>query len=276
MRQIIPLLATLTALISLQASASPLLNSPSKFLQAQTQQPNSNSDLSLLIESLRDFLQYDTYTTQSYLQVDGQSPGVEFKVYVQINTTVSSPNKFRSEIVFGQLGETPGNRYEVISNGESVWIYQPEKQIYQVTDYESFDGSTDSFLIGLSSTLFLQIPPFFRSFLNEGTDIAMIESLLGSSVPDSLSGEAVTIEEQQYAAYEFNDEGSGFNIGVVLDPVSKMLKQVNFQGVSEELNIEATEQINSRVANPPVTADTFNFVPTEEMTEVEEIKVSPI
>lgn len=276
MGKIIPLLAILTALIPLQASASTFLNPQSKFFQAQTQQSNGESNLSLFIESLQNFLQYDTYTTQSYLQVDAQSPGVEFKVYVQITTTVSSPEKFHSEIIFGKLGGPSGKRYEVISNGEYVWIYEPEQQIYQVTDYENFSGSTDSFLIGLSSTLFLQFPPFFRDLLNEGKGSGIIEGILASSPLNPLNSQAITIEGQQYFAYEFKDKGSGFNIVVVLDPVNKTLKQVDFEEFSAELNIQATEQINSRVANPPVTADTFNFVPTEEMKEVEEIKINPI
>lgn len=85
-------------------------------------QPN----LTLLARTVANFFRGDRAETESALEIKGTSPSLIFQVYLQVNTIVQSPQRFRSEIVFRDPGGAVGHRYLVISDGDRVWTSNTE------------------------------------------------------------------------------------------------------------------------------------------------------
>ena len=253
-----------------EAMQPPIIEHP--VMLAQT---TNSPDLSLLVKTSANFLAGDRYQTESNMQIIGTAPGSNVVLNIQIKTIVQAPKQFRAELTFPQPDRTQSLTGLIVSDGKQVWLYRPDLRQYTTLPYEKFDQSDDSFLIGMSSSLFLQIPAETRKQIAQGNLEANTNVLKELGLPPSLKGGQRTIDGQKFYGYEYTDEKEGFLFQAVVEPSTATLQQLQISGKAESLDIVITEQILQRTTNPEVTANTFRFIPPSGVQQVDQLPIIP-
>ncbi|HEY9610022.1 hypothetical protein [Allocoleopsis sp.] len=265
---------------------------PSQTVQVQSQPsidnttaPEANSqlsnqpDLALLAKTVANFVKSERYQTESELQLNATSSGTTVRSSAQVKTLAQSPQQFRSEITFGTPGSSGGRRYLVVSNGKQVWIYRPDLKQYAVSDYASFNKSDNSFLIGMSSSLFLEIAPEFKPLRVQGSisdqKIREILAEMLRSEKTNLKGDRRSIEGRDYYVYEYTDTKEGYTINALVAPDQATVEQIRIVSQSEGVDVVINEKILRRVENPAIAPDTFNFSPPQGAKKVKSISLEP-
>lgn len=268
-----------------KAQLSPTVQVQSQPSIDNTTAPEANSplsnqpDLDLLAKTVANFVKSERYQTESELQLNATSSGTTLKSSAQVKTLAQSPQQFRSEITFGTPGSSGGRQYIVVSNGKQVWIYQPDLKQYAVSDYANFNKSDNSFLIGMSSSLFLEIAPEFKSMRVQGSisDQNIREVLVEMLRSENalIKGGRRSIEGRDYYVYEYTDPKEGYTINALVAPAQATVEQLRIMSKSEGVDVVINEKILRRVENPPLTPDTFNFAPPPGAKKVKSISLEP-
>ncbi|MBW4571875.1 MAG: hypothetical protein KME31_28840 [Tolypothrix carrinoi HA7290-LM1] len=254
-----PILMTITAL-SIVALVMPKANAiqASNKLQVTSATQLSQAtavDISLLAKTITGFLQSDRYQTESQILVSAKNQGIDFTTYAKVKTIAQSDGKFRSEITFTRQGEQPKPPTLVISDGKQVSIYKPDSKEYAVTSYDNFGKSDDYFLIGMSSSLFLQIPSDARKILARGQlSDKEILAQIGLTPNLDLKADQRTVEGESFYVYNYTASKEGLTFSGFVQPQTATLKQLQISGKSQGLDILIAEKILNRTANPAVTA----------------------
>jgi outer membrane lipoprotein-sorting protein len=260
-----------------QAQSNPSINNPTS--PEPNSQLSNQPDLTLLAKTVANFLRSDRYQTESELHLSGTSSGTTVTSAAQVKTLAQSPQQFRSEITFGTPGSSGGRRYLVISNGKQVWIYRPDLKQYAVMDYESFNKSDNSFLIGMSSSLFLEIAPDFQQMREQGSisDTNIREALqeLLRSEKTTIKGGTRRLEGRDYYVYEYTDPKDGYIINALVATNTATVEQIRITSQAEGLDVVINEKILRRVENPAIAANTFSFSPPQGATKVKSISLEP-
>lgn len=233
-------------------------------------------DLPLLVKTGTAFFQSDRYQTESQMEVKGGNQGSEFTFHTQIKTIVQSGRKFRAEIAFTRPGEPAKPASLLISNGQQVWIYRPDLHQYAVTSYKAFENSDDSFLIGLSSSLFMVLPEDARQQVAQGQlSNTQVLQEMGLANNKLLKGDKRTIEAETLYVYKYTDTKAGLTYSAFVQPETATLQQLQIAGKSQGLDILIAEKILSRSANPAITQQTFTFSPPQGSKQVKSLSLSP-
>lgn len=255
-----------------RSQSSPLQKRPAL---AQNAQPTSvNAEIALFGKASSNFLRGDRYQTESKMQVTGKTANASFSMNFQLSSVVQSPNKFRNEITFLSDNNTIGQKASVISDGKQVWIYRPDLKQYSVSSYQKFDQSDDTFFIGLSAILYLQIPPDVRQILAQSslTDPKVLAEL---GLQNALKSSKQVVAGQTLHAYEYTDTKEGYQYSALIDPQTAAVRQLQVRGKSEGMNITITETILRRTPAPAIKANTFTFSPPQGSKQVEKLSISP-
>lgn len=233
-------------------------------------------DLPLLVKASTAFFQSDRATTESVMMIKSGNQAAQFKAYAQIKTIVQSNKKFRAEIAFTRPGEQPKQKTLVISDGKQVFIYRPDLQQYAVTSYEAFDKSDDSFLIGLSSSFFLNIPEDTRQQIAKGAiSPNNVLQEIGFTDNQHLKADKSTVEGKAISVYNYTEAKTGNTFRAFVQPETGTLKLLQLVTKSDDLDVEVTEKILQRSLNPTINAQTFNFTPPKGAKLVKSLSVSP-
>ncbi|MBW4522845.1 MAG: hypothetical protein KME16_24675 [Scytolyngbya sp. HA4215-MV1] len=238
-------------------------------------QAMGSPDLPLLVKTSAHFLAGDRYETKSKMQIIGTSPGSNVVLNMLLRTIVQAPHQFRAELTFSQPDGASSLSSLIVSDGKQVWLYRPDLKQYSKLSLEKFDQSDDSFLIGMSSSLFLQIPSETRKEIAEGNLEANADALKQLGLPLSLKGGQRTVNGQKFYGYEYADEKEGYLFSALVEPTTATLQQLQISGKAESLDIVITEQILQRTANPEVTATTFRFTPPSGVKQVDTLPIIP-
>ncbi|NER94460.1 MAG: hypothetical protein F6J86_11570 [Symploca sp. SIO1B1] len=259
--------------------------------QAQTSYPlkqetvsqlEEKLDLSLLANTVTNFLRSESYQTQSEMEISMTAPGLSLKYLVEIETFTQAPDKFRSEITFLPSFEssTPVN-YTVVADGSQIWIYRPDLQQYAVTNSADF---SEMFLTGFSSLIFLEFSASIRESFPEAEithenivdliEVTLKSNNFQSNDPNLNSGKQ-TVQDKEYYIYEYTVPEEELLFKAFVDPETAILNQLQFALKDEESNFVFTEQIVQRIANPLITADTFSFSPPQGAIMVESLSIRP-
>ncbi|MGI0484571.1 LolA family protein [Pantanalinema rosaneae CENA516] len=256
---------------------SPVVSQQAPLRAQSPSQTTATPDLSLLARASVAFVQSDRYQTESIMEVTGTTPQQTFKAGVQATTIVQSPKQFRAEIAYNRPDQTGLVNILVVGDGQQVWIYRADTQQYTVKSYAAFEQLDDSYFIGVSSLLFLQLPPDDRRVIAQGAlaDSQVIQELGLLSNP-GFKGRPQLIDNQPLYAYEFTDAQEGFIVNAFVDPITGTLKQLRISGQAEQVDYAITETIRRRTANPLVTANTFRFTPPVGARRVESLAIGPL
>lgn len=274
-----PILMTVTALsiVALVAQKVNAIPTSSRLqVTSDTISQATPVDISLLAKTITAFLQSDRYQTESQILVSAKNQGLDVTTYAQVKTIAQSDGKFRSEITFTREGEQPKPPTLVISDGKQVSIYKPDSKQYAVTSYNNFGKSDDYFLIGMSSSLFLQIPSDARKILARGqlSDKEILQQI-GLTVNSDLKADQRTVEGESFYVYNYTATKEGLTFSGFVQPQTATLKQLQISGKSQGLDILIAEKIRNRTANPAVTPQTFTFSPPQGAKKVKSLSISP-
>ncbi len=233
-------------------------------------------DLPLLVKTVTNFLHGDAYETESQTRFSLGQQGANVDFYMQSKTIVATPGKFRAEVVFTKPGETTKEPTLIISDGQKVSIYRPDLRQYTVMSANAFEKTNDSYLIGMSSALFLQVPSDAKQIVAQGklSDKDVL-SEIGLAANTAIKQDQQTIDGVPLSVYNYTDSKAGWTISAFIQPETTTLKQLQVAGGGEGFNIVMTEQILSRTENPPITPTTFTFTPPKGAKLVESLEITP-
>lgn len=264
------IIAMLAGKVNAMPPASSLQITASK--ATNISQAKEKLDLELLARAITGFLQSDRYLTESESLVSAKTEGFDFKINVQTKTLAQSGRKFRSEITFTQPG-TKAKLYSlVICDGKQVWIYRPELKQYAIIPYTAFK---ESFLIGISSLAFLEIPEDTRKLISQSDSSSEIVQEFGLTNDSGLKEEKRTVDGEEFTVYSYTDTKDGFSFSGFFQSATATLKQIQMGGNSQGLDILITEKIIQRTANPTIDAQTFTFSPPPGAKKVRSLSISP-
>ncbi|MBD2693714.1 LolA family protein [Anabaena catenula] len=235
-------------------------------------QAETTPDIDLLAKTIRDFLQSDRYLTESESLVSARTEGFDVKFNIKTKTIAQSGRKFRSEITFTEQGDKGKSTRLVISDGEQVWIYRPDLKQYAVTSYTDF---RESFLIGISSLMFIEFPEDARQPIAQSENSKSTLQEAGLTNLKELQQEQRTVDGEELSIYTYKDSREGFTFSGFIQPQTANLKQLEMRGNSEGLDIVVTEKILARTTAPAIDAQTFTFTPPAGVKKVESLSISP-
>jgi hypothetical protein len=244
--------------------------------QQNTTQNDKDVYLPLLARTFVNFLTSKNYRSDSQMEIGGQYGSANVKFNVNINTIVKAPKQFRSEISFPGNNGTPVRRYTVISNGKEVWTYRPDARQYAVSSYAEFDGSDNSFLIGLLPSLYLSLFPSVQESIASGS--FDYKDVLAELEVDSagVKWKKQNLEGKEYYVYGIDEAKSDYQFNFFVEPETATIKQIQLEGREKEFNIIVKDKIIRRVENPTIAANTFSFSPPRGTKRVKTISINPI
>ncbi|BDA68325.1 unknown protein [Calothrix sp. PCC 7716] len=237
---------------------------------------SSQLDLPLLIKTGESFFKGSNYQTVSEMQLRGAKQNTDVTFYIQAKTTVNSTNQFRSEIAFTQDGKPSKESAVVVSDGKQVYIYRPDLKQYSVISFQAFNKSDDSFLIGLSSSFFLEFANNMGKYIASGA-LSQPEVIkeISTAANQAIQGETRDIEGKQTYVYSFNDPKQGYTISAFVNPQLANLEQMQIVGKDDGLDIAIIEKIQQRTEVKNLAPQTFKFTPPKGTKKVKSLSISP-
>lgn len=236
----------------------------------------SQLDLPLLIKTGESFFKGSNYQTVSEMQLRGAKQNTDVTFYIQAKTIVNSTNQFRSEIAFTQNGKPSKESAVVVSDGKQVYIYRPDLKQYSVISSQAFNKSDDSFLIGLSSSFFLEFANNMGKYIASGA-LSQPEVIkeISTAANQAIQGETRDIEGKQTYVYSFNDPKQGYTINAFVNPQLANLEQMQIVGKDDGLDIAIIEKIQQRTEVKNLAPQTFKFTPPKGAKKVKSLSISP-
>ncbi|HLO85119.1 MAG TPA: hypothetical protein VK203_08930 [Nostocaceae cyanobacterium] len=242
-----------------------------KTTKISQRQTTLNKDL--LVKAITKFWQSDRYLTESQSLITAKTQGGDFKFKINTKTIVQAGGKFRSEIFFTEIEDQTKQQYVVISDGKKVWTYNPVSQEYSISSSDNFQ---ESFLIGVSSLVFIQFPEEARVAISQNQSSSeKILQEIGLLDNTRLKEEQGIVDNQQVSVYRYTEPEDGFNFSAFIEPVEGIVKQVQFGGQSSGFDILITEKILQRTSQPVTTAQTFKFSPPLGAKQVKSLSIDP-
>ncbi|MBF2065199.1 MAG: hypothetical protein IGS39_12365 [Calothrix sp. C42_A2020_038] len=243
---------------------------------ANTVNPTQKLDLPLLIKTGETFFKGNNYQTVSQMQLKGTNQGTDVTFYIQTKTIVNSDNKFRSEIAFAQEGRPVKQSAIVVSDGKQVYIHRPDLRQYSVISPQAFNKSNDSFLIGLSSSFFLEFADSIGKYIASGAlSQPNVINEISAAANQAIQGESRNLEGKQLYVYSFNDPKQGYTLSAFVNPQFANLEQMQIVGQDNGLDIAIIEKIQQRTEVKNLAPQTFSFTPPRGAKKVKSLSISP-
>ncbi len=235
-----------------------------------------------LVQATSKLLGQQSYQIESELKITGNSPDAPLVSKAQISTTVAAPNKVNAEISF--IEENKNRKYQVVSNGVQVWIYDAEENQYSVSEYNQFIQSQAGLAVGTLSSFYLKT-------LNTVNNSTVASRTIAKLPPDrllryfqryaniDLQNMAVRteqIEAQTYNVYGINAADQSYQVTTYVNPQSADIERVDLSGNKDGLEILVKEKVISQTIPKTIQADLFSFSSPEDAEEVtEQIAIAP-
>jgi outer membrane lipoprotein-sorting protein len=235
-------------------------------------------DMSVLAQALTNFFTGKATQTESNMAIDATSKTMNVRVQYQTTTIVQAPGRFRAEISLNPMTKQaqPSDKILVISDGQRVWMYRPDLKQYSSMTYQEFNRRNDSWIIGMTSMLYLQLAPDIKPYVDQGslTDKTVQEQLSAMATSD-LKGGSQQVNGENLFVYEYVDKKAQISYSALIRPLDKSFKQVQFKGNMDGGKIAMTETIQKRIANPTIAPDTFRFKPPQGTKQVKSLQLIP-
>jgi outer membrane lipoprotein-sorting protein len=285
MKHIVRFYAGIIGVLSLSGSGWLVINpvsaqsSPSIAAPTPTQKYDADN-LKLFLRAFRDFGQGNATKITSKLLLLATTQGVTMDINIQIQAIAQKPNQFRTDIIFGAENSASKRRYQLVSDGKTVWVYRPDTQEYSVQTYAEFDKSSDSFLKGVSSSVFLTLPADLKSSFSD-ENLAMIASdptLVASLYREmkiQFKGYQKDKAGKNFAVYSMGESKSLEQVNLWIEPQTATLQQFQISAQDKGLDIKIQEIIINRIANPKIEPNTFQFIVPKGAKRLKTISISP-
>ena len=265
--------------------------------QTSPQTPQATPDNSLpliqatpLFQATSRLLAQSSYYTESKIEINDCEASRRHRTTdtaisnALIKTTVAAPNKFNTEITFVGNNELSDRKYQIISDGVKVWIYDIAQNQYSIDEYQQFIKSPSGLAVGMLSNFYLktlnsvnnnpvavntlkQLPPerlvrYFQRFAN--IDLQNME----------IRNEQ--IENTAYVVYDADASDRTFKVMAYVAPQSANIERIELSGKKDGLNLTVKEKIISQTVPESIPADLFSFIPPEDARVAEQIAIEPL
>lgn len=244
----------------------------------------SQTATSPLVQAGKGLLSLERYELESVMAITGDIPGASFASDAKIKTIVEAPNKFKSEITFVSPNGLEGKAYDIISDGEQVWIYNYANNQYSISDFKTFLQTREGFLVGALSYFYLNtrsnigssnIIANFLAKLPEDRLLRYFQRFSNLDLQNSVIRDE-TIEGKSYKAYDIDATNKGFQATTYINPEQGNLERVDLSGTKDGLQLASKEQIINQTIPESFADDTFVFNPPDDAEQVEQqITITP-
>lgn len=222
-------------------------------------------DLKLLTKAIGIFWQGNRAQTESQVVMTIQPQGKN-TTPVQINATVKTiaqtDDRFRSELILSRSGSPTKTAYTIVCDGQNVWIYRPDKRQYSQTTFSEFKPQPYSLLVGLSTVFFVSAPEAGRKTVI--TDIAAGRDPFKSIPAElmaNLQGNTRQVDGQSLQVYTTDNKVSKISFTGLIQPVTGILKQIEFTSTTEVGDMKIVEKIMTHTTTTNPSKQTFKFSP---------------
>jgi outer membrane lipoprotein-sorting protein len=252
---------------------------PSNAIQTQPQKSDAES-LNLFLRAFRDFGEAKAIKTTSNLSMQAKTQGATIEIAAQIQAVAQKPNQFHADVTFGSGVNAAKRRYQIISDGKTVWIYRPGTQEYSVQTYTAFDKSSDSFLKGITSGIFLGLPAdLSSSFSDENLAAIASDPVLVASMYREMGTQFRGYQKDKvgktFAVYSIGGSKVSEQINLWVEPQTATFQQFQGSGQDKGSDFNIQETIIDRTANPKIEPNTFRFIVPKGAKQVKTLSISP-
>jgi outer membrane lipoprotein-sorting protein len=222
-------------------------------------------ELKLLGKAIGLFWQGNRAQTESQIVMTYQRKGTK-AAPVQINaiikTIAQTEDRFRSELTISRSGSPATITYSILCDGQTVWMYRPDKRQYSQSTFAEFKPQPYSLLVGLSTVFFVSMSEPGRKAVvaDLATGTNPLKSLTASQAANFKSS-IIKVEGQNLRAYTFDNQAEKSNFSGFVQPETGILKQVEFVSNTPEAEIKIVEKIINHTTTTDPNTKNFRFSP---------------
>jgi len=246
--------------------------------------PAPQTAVSPLIQAGKELLSLERYELKSVMEISGDIPGASFVSQAQIKTKVEASNKFNSQITFVSPSGLEGKTYQIVCDGNQVWIYNVATNQYSVSDFKQFIQTREGFLLGTLSYFYLNtrsnigssnIMANFLAKLPEDRLLQYFQRFSNLDLQNSVVKDG-TVEGKAYKAYNIDASSQGFQATAYINPDKGNLARVDLSGTKDGWQLASFEQIVNQTTPESFPEGTFVFSPPDNAVQVEQqIEIAP-
>ncbi|NJK41565.1 MAG: hypothetical protein HC934_09805 [Acaryochloridaceae cyanobacterium SU_2_1] len=250
-------------------------NSPEQ--NQEIEQPSDQqSDYGLLIRAIHQYLGRDHLSMESELTMNIAAPGAQAQIMAQVKTLAAGPRQFRTSIDFidpqaslDQKAEEPltHKKLLLVCDGNQVWIYNPNLNLYSITPYSQFEASDDNFVTGM----ILRLIASFRQGAGEPTVAAwaampvdnliqLIEAGIPSQ-PFGLTRNSKTLGQSRYTTYTYADLKQELTMVAYINPLTAEIEHFHLQSSKQQSQVRLEERVTHQEELATIPVQTFEFTP---------------
>jgi outer membrane lipoprotein-sorting protein len=232
-------------------------------------------ELKLLGKAIGLFWQGNRAQTESQIVMTYQRKGTK-AAPVQINATIKTiaqtEDQFRSELTITRSGSPATITYSILCDGQTVWMYRPDKRQYSQSTFAEFKPQPYSLLVGLSTVFFVSMSEPGRKAVvaDLATGTNPLKSLTASQAANFKSS-IVKFEGQNLRAYTFDNQAEKSNFSGFVQPETGILKRVEFVSNTPEAEIKIVEKIINHTTTSDPSIKTFRFSPPPGVKKVQSV-----
>jgi outer membrane lipoprotein-sorting protein len=278
MSKILSAIAISTMLVSLTSNVhaqktptAPPANNPTPSATPTATTP----ELKLLGKAIGLFWQGNRARTESQIVMTFQRKGTKaspVQINASVKTIAQTEDRFRSELTISRAGSPTTITYSIVCDGQTVWMYRPDKRQYSQSTFAEFKPQPYSLLVGLSTVFFVSIPEPGRKAIVR--DIAAggdpFKSIPASQL-NNLQGTIRQVDGQNLRVYTFDNPAEKSSFSGFVQPETGFLKQVEFTSNIAEVDIKIVEKISTHTTTTDPSTKTFKFSPQPGVKKVQSV-----
>ncbi len=232
-------------------------------------------ELKLLGKAIAQFWQGNRAQSESQIVMTFQRKGTKanpVQINANVKTIAQTGDLFRSELTISRSGSPASISYSIVCDGQTVWMYRPDKRQYSQSTFAQFKPQPYSLLVGLSTVFFVSMPEAGRKAII--ADMAAGGNPFKSLTPSQMAnfkGSIRQVDGQSLRVYAFDNpaEKSGFS-GFV-QPETGSLKRVEFMSNTSEAEVKIVEKIVSYTTTTNPNTKSFKFSPPPGTNKVDSV-----
>jgi outer membrane lipoprotein-sorting protein len=278
MSKILSAIAISTMLVSLTSNVhaqktptAPPANNPTPSATPTATTP----ELKLLGKAIGLFWQGNRARTESQIVMTFQRKGTKaspVQINASVKTIAQTEDRFRSELTISRSGSPATITYSIVCDGQTVWMYRPDKRQYSQSTFAEFKPQPYSLLVGLSTVFFVSMPePGRKAIISDLAAGADPFKSIPASQLNNLQGTIRQVDGQNLRVYSFDNAAEKSSFSGLVQPETGILKQVEFVSNVAEADIKIVEKISTHTTTTDASTKTFKFSPPPGAKKVQSV-----
>jgi outer membrane lipoprotein-sorting protein len=232
-------------------------------------------ELKLLGKAIAIFWQGNRAQSESQIVMTFQTKGNKgnpVQINANVKTIAQTGDRFRSELTISRSGSPTSISYSIVCDGQTVWMYRPDKRQYSQSTFAQFKPQPYSLLVGLSTVFFVSMPEAGRKAviadIRAGGD--PFKSLTPSQIAN-FKGSIREVDGQNLRVYAFDNPAEKSGFSGFIQPETGTLKRVEFVSNTSEVDVKIVEKIVSYTTTTNPNTKSFRFAPPPGVKKVQSV-----